>query len=253
MSAARQDATASWVGALRIIRFNWPSYLSALSLGAACLLVFFGSHTDAIRAIALLILLAAGYWTLASIAASHWVYDRSPLTAWTWLPGWLVAPPGRWLLIQTAFDSTQGQLARQLPPTELPVFDIYELPGVGGGSNRRARKEQRSEGAAPTVPLMPAQAGACDTVLAIFALHEIRDRHKREAFFIELARALAPGGQLLLVEHLRDWNNFMVYGPGFFHFLPEREWRRCALFAGLRAEKSEFFTPFVRAFLWRKP
>jgi hypothetical protein len=253
MSAARQDTAAPWAGALRIIRFNWPSYLLALAICASCLLVFSRAPSGAIRAATLLILLPTGYWTLISIAASHWVYDRSPLNSWTWLPGWLTAPPGRWLLIQTAFDSTQGRLARQLPPTGLPVFDIYELPGVGGGSIRRARKERQPGGAAPTVSRMPAQAGGCDSILAVFALHEIRDRGRREAFFLELVRALAPGGQLLLVEHLRDWKNFLVYGPGFFHFLPEREWRRCALRAGLRPEKSESITPFVRAFLWSKP
>jgi hypothetical protein len=61
-------------------------------------------------------------------------------------------------------------------------------------------------------------AGACDTVFVLFAAHEIRDRVRRVTFFRELARVLSPNGQILVAEHLRDWRNFLAFGPGFLHF-----------------------------------
>ena len=240
---------APWSGALQIIRFNWPTYL----LGAGAVAAGLGALAipGLPRAAVLLALLPASFWLIASVLVSHWVYDLSPLADWAWLPGWLAVTPGRWILIQTGFDSTHGQVAERLPTKPAAVVDLYGRPGVGGGSVRRARAENAAE--AGSVGALPEAPAACDTVLAIFSLHEIRAPEARVDYFKTILRALAPGGRLVLVEHLRDWRNFAAFGPGFVHFHSEREWRRCADAAGFRLEKSTSVTPFVKAFCWSKP
>jgi len=59
-------------------------------------------------------------------------------------------------------------------------------------------------------------------------------------------------GQILLTEHIRDWKNFLVFGPGFLHFHSRREWQRVAQEAGLSVEREGSVTPFVRWFLLRR-
>lgn len=237
-------------GAWRIVRFNWPTYAAAVAGGTV--LAFLSTVPGILGAFACAGLIATVWLTLASLVASHWIYDRSPLKDWRSLPNWLGAPAGRWLSVQTGFDATDGRMKVLLPGTALPSVDLYGLPGVGGASVRRARAENEAH-AVGVGSALPKGEGVCDTIVAAFALHEIAAPEARADFFRALARALTPGGRLLVVEHLRDANNFLVFGPGFLHFLPGSEWRRCAASAGLSAENEFPVTPFVRVFLWRKP
>jgi hypothetical protein len=69
----------------------------------------------------------------------------------------------------------------------------------------------------------------------------------------EVRRVLTPGGYVVLVEHVRDLANFMVFGPGFLHFLPAGEYRHLASMTGLEVIREVRMTPFVRILLLRKP
>jgi hypothetical protein len=55
-------------------------------------------------------------------------------------------------------------------------------------------------------------------------------------------------GSVILVEHLRDWLNFVAFGPGFFHFVARREWLHLAQATGFSVAKEIRLTPFVRAY-----
>ncbi len=63
---------------------------------------------------------------------------------------------------------------------------------------------------------------------------------------------LRDKGQILLVEHLRDWANFIAFGPGFLHFHSEQDWQRSISDSGLRVEQDFRVTPFVRCFVLRR-
>jgi ubiquinone/menaquinone biosynthesis C-methylase UbiE len=91
-----------------------------------------------------------------------------------------------------------------------------------------------------------------DTAFLLFTAHEIRHPDRRTQFLREVARVMTNSGQLLLVEHLRDWKNFIAYGPGFLHFYSRNEWMRVAREAGLMVERECLVTPFVRCFVMRK-
>jgi hypothetical protein len=63
---------------------------------------------------------------------------------------------------------------------------------------------------------------------------------------------LRKDGCIVLVEHLRDWKNFLAFGPGFFHFHSRRDWLRTIRDAGLVVEQESPVTPFVECFVLRR-
>ncbi len=91
-----------------------------------------------------------------------------------------------------------------------------------------------------------------DTVFLLFAAHEVRDPARRTQLLLEAARVLQDAGPVILVEHLRDWKNFVAFGPGSLHFHSGRDWRASIRKAGLRVEREITVTPFVRCFVLRK-
>ncbi len=221
-------------GVLQIVRFNWHWY----ALAAVALL--FGRSWP--------VMWLAGAWGVASLAVSHYVYDRSRLGRWDWLP----VTPGKWANIHCGFDETSRPLRRVYPGTTGIILDMYDRRAMTEASIARARRIPTGAPAAERAryDALPVADGELDTVFVLFAAHELRARAAREKFFAEVDRVLRPGGRVVLVEHLRDAANFLAFGPGAFHFLPGREWRRLAARWETEAEFS--VTPFVRAFVFRK-
>lgn len=233
---------SNWSGAWRIVRFNRGFYISAGAVVAIC--ASLGTP------VALTVLAGTIFWSVASVIGAHLIYDLSALRDLRWLPGWIGAPGGRWMLLQAGFDSTAGKIAAAFDAPPLAVVDLYGVPGVGGRSVERARSENPSDGT--SVAEVPPGDGICDTVVAIFALHEIHDAAARERIFQEFARVLSHDGRLVLIEHGRDLPNFLAFGPGYLHFLPFAEWERCARMAGFSVVRTKKITPFVHAACWGK-
>ena len=70
--------------------------------------------------------------------------------------------------------------------------------------------------------------------------------------FREITRILTPDGELILMEHSRDWRNFLAFGPGFLHFFSKSAWRKAASDAGLTVQTELSMTPFVHAYVLRR-
>lgn len=242
-------------GMLNIVRFNWPWYLNALIVVATSLLVALLVPLPE-WVFWLLVLAAAGaaYFFVVSLWAAHLIYDRSPLYRWDWLKTTFPTAPRRLVNIHEGFDETSEALRQLYPQTPLTIFDLYHPLISTEPSIARARRYRPAKLPAISVDAahLPAETASCDALLLFLAAHEIRTAEGRTRFVAELQRMLAPGGRLLLVEHLRNLPNTLAFGPGCLHFYPRCEWLRLVQESGLQLTQEQAITPFVRLFVLQK-
>lgn len=246
---------AKFAGVLGILQYNWHYYATSLCAILCIWALLWLRLLPRTVGIALIVAAAVvAFWSLISVLASYYIYDHAGVTRWGWIPSTLSFPPRRWLNIHAGLDESTLALSRLLPNTRYEALDIYDSREMTEPSIARARLMR-----APAQPALVGKLDALplpdrdrDTLFVLFAAHEIRQPDRRAEFFREVARVMANSGQLVLVEHLRDWKNFVAFGPGFLHFYSRREWLRLAKTARLTIEHEVSATPFVRCFLMRK-
>ncbi len=251
--AVREEAVR-FSGVREVVRYNWPLYAAGgLAVGAG--LVLAGRLPRPAAALARAGAAAAAVLLASSTAATWWVYDRSELRTFDWLEELLPAGPGEHLVLSSGLDEASRPVAARWPRHPQTVVDLYDPALMTEGSIRRARR--RVPPAPRTLPgrpdHLPAATGSADTVLAVFAAHELRRAGDRHRLFAECVRVLRPGGRLVLVEHLRDAANTAVYGPGAQHFFPRRVWLRAATGAGLHLTAQRRIGGLVTAFVFAAP
>lgn len=242
-------------GVLHILQYNRHYYLAAVAmlLGLLILLRF-----DLFPAQARILLLGAivlvAFWAVGSLVASYYVYDYAGVTRWNWVPATLSFTPQQWLNLHSGLDESTETLMQLFPGSKGEALDIYDPVAMTEASIARARQSHL-----PRQPAVSAQLGALpvpqrsrDTLFLLLAAHEVRQAHRRVELFREAARVMTEPGQLLLAEHLRDWKNFLAFGPGFLHFHSRREWLRVVRESGLSLESEGPVTPLVHWFLFRK-
>ena len=241
-------------GTMQIVRFNWDFYLAGLVAMVACSLILVFGRLWLPFEVGLAISLGVSlWWWLGSLVASYWAYDASNLMDWRWLNELATAPPKNWINLHAGLDESTPQLSAMWGAPS-GVYDFYDAFGMTEPSIRRARRLARNAVQAEPVSYenLPAADGSVSIATVCFAAHELRAEAAREAFFRALFRALAPGGRLIIVEHLRDGANFIAFGPGFKHFMPRSEWFRLAAAAGFKVVCEVRNTPFVVALVLEK-
>jgi SAM-dependent methyltransferase len=240
-------------GLLQILQFNRRSYLTAVgSVGVALLALPFLPSPG--RAVLLLGTAPALFWMASSLLVSHYVYDRSPLYDLSWVRPVLSRAPRRLLNIHCGLDETSPLLAAIFPDAATQVVDIFDPLVMTEPSIRLARQITHH-----TIPSTSMRYDSLafppewfDAAFSIFAAHELRDHDQRVSLFGEVARTLTPDGAFILMEHCRDWRNFVAFGPGFLHFFSQRAWRKAASDAGLTVLTEFSTTPFVHVYVLRR-
>jgi SAM-dependent methyltransferase len=246
MAAYRINLSFTGVG--RIIRFNWHFYVLAAALLLASVLL--GAMLPAWwrpYCRGLVVLVAAQI--LLSLIVSWWVYDVSSLYRFTWLQRWQLQPL-QMINIHAGYDDTSERLNRLFPQARLQVFDFYNPQLHTEVSIRRARRWYPAYPGTISISTsyLPVPAAGTDVVWLLLSAHEIRQPAERERFFCQLKQALAPGGCVVLVEHLRDLPNFVAFNFGCFHFHSRSSWQQCWQTAGFQLVDEFSITPFVRCF-----
>lgn len=255
-------ARGRYQGVLQILQFNWRMYLATTGGLVAAALAW------PLLPIAGRIALVAGFapavfWMVASLAVSHYVYDRFPIYDLHWLERTLRAAPRRWINLHAGWDETSGVLAAIFPDAVGEAVDLFDPrtmtePSIRKASQmQQARQARQTSGAAvPSISArydaLPFENGTVDAAFAIFAAHELRRREQREKFFGEVRRVLTANGELVVMEHARDWCNFLAFGPGFLHFFARHEWREVARSANLEVLVEFELTPFVHVFVMKR-
>jgi SAM-dependent methyltransferase len=252
---AADNQSGSFSGVWQIFLYNWHFYAAALVLDliAAVFLVRF-SPPAAVRLAVMLGAAISSFWALSSLLVSHYIYDRSRLYQWNWLAAVVKRTPVSWANIHAGLDQTSEALIRLFPAAQHRILDVYVPSEMSEPSIARARRHTEKaavpEKADPRA--LPLKNCECDTIFLLFVGHELRRREARLQFFREVGRALKPGGCVVLVEHLRDWKNFLAYGPGALHFFSRREWLAVGSRAGFEVANELCITPFVGCFVLAK-
>jgi SAM-dependent methyltransferase len=240
----------------QIVRFNWPFYAAALAVVAiAPVIITRLPLTPWMR-----IPLYAGtglvaMWLVASLAASWIVYDRSRLMDWDWILQALGFHPASWINIHAGHDESTPALRALFSDAQGRVFDIYDPVAMTEPSIVRARLRSQGEfgrGEHADYRRLPLPTGTIDAAMLLLSAHELRSDEARAALFTELRRVLGPGGRVVVAEHLRDWANFLAYGPGVLHFHSRRTWVRCFARHRFDVHREFSITPFVRIFVLRR-
>jgi len=138
------------------------------------------------------------------------------------------------------------------PGSEGQIIDIYDPHEMTEPSIGRARRLAAASSTATDWRALPASDQEFEAAFLIFAAHELRRHEARVGLLQEITRVLRMKGELVLVEHSRDWANFLAFGPGFLHFFSERAWRKAASAAGLPIRLHRTVTPFVHVFVLRR-
>jgi SAM-dependent methyltransferase len=242
-------------GVLQIARFNWPQYLTGSIVIAASLVIV--ATLSLPRGLATTVVIgaaAAFYWLIASLVASHIVYDRSPLRRWQWIADALGFMPRTWVNLHAGLDESSPAIRAMFPNSTGRIFDFFDPAMMTERSIRRARQLARNvtKPEKANFRRVPLADGSTDAALLLFSAHELRDRRSRVALLAEIRRALAPAGRIILAEHLRDLANFAAFGPGFTHFFSRREWLATFAAAGLAMEREFRITPFIAVFVLRR-
>jgi SAM-dependent methyltransferase len=242
-----------WQGVLQILQFNWRYYSSTAALVALAILA--APFLPRLLRMGLLIgVTPALFWMVSSLLVSHYVYDHFPLYDLSWITRVLSRPPSRWLNIHCGLDETSSLLADLFLGAAFDVADIFDPRVMTEPSIMQAQNIGLAAIAATAARFddLPFEPGAFNAVFCFFAAHELRLARQRTTLFLEIARVLTAGGELVLMEHSRDGWNFLAFGPGFLHFFSRSAWRRTAAQAGFLVQSEFSRTPFVRVYVLRK-
>jgi len=239
-------------GVYNIIRFNWHFYF--LAFGAILILFSISRIIPASFQILIniFLILILGT-TLISLLISFYIYDLSGIYNLDWLKI-SIESDSKIININAGFDETSSILKNKFSDSELKIFDFYDPLKNTEISIKRARKAYPQNTATIKInaTLLPLENNYADFIFIIFSAHEIRNENERIIFFKELNRILKTSGQIIIVEHIRNLANLIVYNVGFFHFFSSEVWFKTFKNADLFVSKEIKFTPFIKAFLLQK-
>ncbi len=237
-------------GVLNILRFNWHFYLLAFFI--LCALLFFRNHlsTTLQPFVIIGVMLVLGVM-LVSLFVSYYIYDLSGLYRLKWLDPFVEKNDAKILNINAGFDETSGRIMERFGQADLSMGDFYDPAKHTEISIKRARRAYPTRAGTLSIQTekLPFPEKTFDLCLAIMSAHEIRDDEERIRFFKELNRITVPSGQVLVLEHLRDLNNFLAYTLGFFHFYSRKTWLSTFKQAGLSLRSEQKLTPFLSLFI----
>lgn len=236
----------SFQGVSNIIRFNWHFYLIAF-IAFTLLYLFQSIIPEKFKTFILSTSIFALLIMIISLVVSYYVYDFSNLYSLNWLPN---SKFNSVLNINAGFDETSQIIKGKFPNCELTICDFYDKEKHTELSIKRARSAYPPLVGTIQVSTtnLPFKDNEFDYSLAILSAHEIRDKSERVEFFNELKRVTKPNGRIFVTEHLRDFNNFLAYTIGFFHFLSKSTWKETFKLANLSIEREIKSTPFITTF-----
>lgn len=237
-------------GVLNILSFNRHFYIAGLIILAAIMASQLLINWPDI--LFWFIIVAFLYGFIMPLIISAYVYDFSGYYSMQWLKN-LARDNERIGLIvniNAGFDETSFIIKNMFPHSDLKVFDFYNPSQHTEAAITRARKVSLVYPNTQQIPsdLVPLKDQAADIVFLLSAAHEIRSNEEKVQFLKECHRICKPGGNVIMVEHLRDVPNFLAFSVGFWHFFSRSVWKNAFKRAGFSTFQETKFTPFMSVF-----
>ena len=237
-------------GVLNILSFNRHFYLIGLLVLAALIASYFLFDWPAIAFWVIIIAFLYGF--LMPLIVSAYVYDLSGYYDFHWLKNQVGKDErvNQVVNINAGFDETSFIIENKFPGSELKVFDFYNAKQHTEPAIKRARKVSLVYPDTQQIPSdhIPLKDKTIDIVFLLSAVHEIRSHDEKVQFLKECHRLCKPGGKVIMVEHLRDFPNFLAFTVGFTHFFSRAAWKKAFENAGFSSFRETKFTPFMSIF-----
>lgn len=237
-------------GVLNILSFNRHFYV----FGIVVLALIITSHLiinwyDLLYWIIILVFL---YGLIMPLIISAYVYDFSGYYNFDWLKSYNIeeADAKQILNINAGFDETSFIIKSIFPRSDLKVFDFYNAEQHTEPAIVRARKVSLIYPGTKQIisNSIPLEENSVDIIFLLSAVHEIRSQKEKVEFLKECHRLCKPGARVIMVEHLRDFPNFLAFSVGFTHFFSKRTWKKAFESAGFSSFAETKFTPFMSVF-----
>jgi len=237
-------------GVLNILSFNRHFYV----FGLTTLVLIIGSKIilNWPTGLYLVVILAFIYGLTMPLFVSAYVYDFSGFYNFDWLKKLNIEDTldKSNLNINAGFDETSYIIKSILPQSNLQVYDFYNSKQHTEPAIIRARKvslvyHNTQQINSNSIPL---NDNSVDNIFLISAIHEIRKQDEKVRFLKECRRVCKPNGNVIMVEHLRDFPNLVAFTIGFTHFFSKATWRMAFDKAGFTSFKETKFTPFMSIF-----
>lgn len=238
-------------GVLNILSFNRHFYI--IGIGVLALIMISHQIFQWPDLLYWIIIAAFIYGLLIPLIVSAYVYDFSGYYNFKWLKDCSIDPSTakHILNINAGFDETSYIIEDKFPAADLKVFDFYDAKRHTEPAIVRARKvstvyPDTQQIQSNSIPL-PDQS--IDIIFLLSAVHEIRSNEEKVLFLKECRRLCKPGGKIIMVEHLRDFPNFLAFSVGFTHFFSKNVWKNAFKEAGFTSCSEVKFTPFLSIFI----
>ncbi|HEV3414942.1 MAG TPA: class I SAM-dependent methyltransferase [Puia sp.] len=237
-------------GVLNILSFNRHFYV--IGLGALLILLISRSLVKWPAPLFWIIVAAFLYGLIMPLIISAYVYDFSGYYDLHWMKDLIRERQNANLIvnISAGFDETSFLIKDKFPHADLKALDFYNPKQHTEAAIRRARKvspgyPDTRQVASDSIPLADRSV---DIVFLLSAVHEIRSNKEKVAFLKECRRFCKPDGKVVLIEHLRDFPNFIAFSVGFTHFFSRSTWKNAFYRAGFTTLNETKFTPFMSVF-----
>jgi SAM-dependent methyltransferase len=237
-------------GVLNILSFNRHFYvfgLIALGLIIASHIIF--NWPDFLFWI---IIAAFLYGLIMPLIVSAYVYDFSGYYDFNWLKKYNIEDSDKKqiLNINAGFDETSFIIKNIFPKSDLKVFDFYDAKRHTEPAIIRARKvslvyPNTQQIVSNSIPL---KDSSVDVIFLLSAAHEIRSHEEKVQFLKECHRLCKPNAKVIMVEHLRDFPNFLAFSVGFTHFFSKLTWQKAFKQAGFSSFTETKFTTLMSVF-----
>ncbi|AEV97257.1 methyltransferase type 11 [Niastella koreensis] len=237
-------------GVLNILSFNRHFYV----FGVGTLLLLFASRLVFAWSNLVFVIIIIGflYGLIMPLIVSAWVYDFSGYYDFEWLKKQVPERENinQLVNINAGFDETSFIIERLFPHAHLQVFDFYNAQQHTEPAIVRARKVSLVYPNTQTIAsnAIPVKDASVDLVFLLSAAHEIRSHEEKVQFLKECHRICKPGGKVIMVEHLRNFPNFLAFSVGFTHFFSRSTWKNAFERAGFTTFQQTPFTPFMAVF-----